>query len=83
MTFPSTYWSLAGERLLGAAGFRVRLRPVPRTLSSSCGSCLELLHAAAPSAAAAATRLGVIYDGIFTRTGQLVVAAPAGEGRAP
>ncbi|MGI6344618.1 MAG: DUF3343 domain-containing protein [Bacillota bacterium] len=42
ITFHSTYWALAAERVLQTAGFSCRLRPVPREFSSSCGVCVAV-----------------------------------------
>lgn len=41
-TFPSTFFALKAEKVLQAAGLKIRLIPVPRELSSLCGLALEL-----------------------------------------
>lgn len=38
----STSHALKGERLLNAAGIPNKLIPVPRHISSDCGSCLRV-----------------------------------------
>ncbi len=72
-TFPSTYWALTGERLLREQGFvAVKLRPVPRTLSSSCGICLELPLPLAEKVQEAIRSLKIDANGPFNRDGQLL-----------
>ncbi|MEW6243616.1 MAG: DUF3343 domain-containing protein [Bacillota bacterium] len=71
-TFPSTYWALTGECLLRERGFAVKLRPVPRTLSSSCGICLELPLALAAEVQEAVRLLGIDADGPFNHDGKPV-----------
>lgn len=39
ITFPSIYQALNFEKLLKKHNITVKLMPVPRELSSSCGSC--------------------------------------------
>lgn len=41
MTFHSTHHSLIFEKELKKRGFEVRLMPVPRQVSSSCGTAAE------------------------------------------
>ena len=44
-TFPSTRHAIAGEKALLAAGFSVKVMPMPEALSHQCGICLRLpLH---------------------------------------
>ena len=48
-TFFSHFGALRFERLCKAKGYTAQVRPVPRSLSSSCGSCVyftaaELAH---------------------------------------
>jgi hypothetical protein len=38
---PSTEHALVAEEVLHKAGFKVRLMPVPRSISSECGMCLR------------------------------------------
>jgi len=40
--FDSVHYVLRAEKMLQKAGFAVRVRPVPRRLSSDCGVCLLL-----------------------------------------
>jgi hypothetical protein len=40
----STSHALRAEKLLGSAGIGSKLIPVPRHLSSDCGSCLRILR---------------------------------------
>ena len=77
--FPSTYWALRGDKLLAEADMDVKLRPVPRELSSSCGICLEFSCGDARGVARALEDLGVDNDGLFSRTGARHTAA-AGDG---
>lgn len=39
--FPTTHDALKAEKHWPQSGHRGKLRPIPRTLSSSCGLCLE------------------------------------------
>lgn len=41
ITFPSTYYTLRAEAVLRDMDFHFRLEPVPRALSSSCGTALR------------------------------------------
>jgi len=41
ITFPITYFALRAESLFQGTAYRVKLVPVPRSLSSSCGAALE------------------------------------------
>lgn len=38
--FPSTHDALRAEKYWAQSGFSGKLRPIPRSLSSSCGLCL-------------------------------------------
>ena len=38
--FPSTHDALRAEKYWPQSGFAGKLRPIPRSLSSSCGLCL-------------------------------------------
>lgn len=38
--FPSTHDALRAEKYWPKSGFSGKLRPIPRSLSSSCGLCL-------------------------------------------
>ena len=40
----STSHALRAEKLFGGAGIRCKLIPVPRHLSSDCGSCLRIVQ---------------------------------------
>lgn len=40
----STSHALRAEKLFGSAGIRCKLIPVPRHLSSDCGSCLCIVQ---------------------------------------
>ncbi len=67
--FPSTYWALRGDKLLREAGLDVKLRPVPRELSSSCGICLEFNCETAAGVMRTLEDLDVVNDGLFARSG--------------
>jgi len=41
ITFHSTYYALKAEDIFKKSGVKVKLIPVPRSLSSNCGICLE------------------------------------------
>ena len=42
MTFHSTHHSLIFEKELKKRGFKIKLMPVPRQVSSSCGTAAEI-----------------------------------------
>lgn len=44
-TFFSHFGALRFERLCKAKGYAAQVRPVPRSLSSSCGSCVYFMSA--------------------------------------
>ncbi len=41
--FPSVHFALRAEKKAKEKGFRIKLIPVPRHLSSDCGVCLRFL----------------------------------------
>ena len=41
ITFPAVYYALKTEKHLNKSGFKVKLIPVPRQISSNCGIALE------------------------------------------
>jgi len=69
VTFSSTYWALRAERLLKDQGMPVTLRPVPRTMSSSCGICLEVEASRIQELVETSRGLGLQIDGIYTKDG--------------
>ena len=42
---PSTSYAIRGEKLLKQEGLSCRLIPVPRHISSDCGSCIRVQRA--------------------------------------
>ncbi len=44
ITFPSIHDALKAEKHCRKAGFKVKLIPVPRHISSNCGMALECLN---------------------------------------
>lgn len=81
--FPSTYWALRGDKLLAEAKMDVKLRPVPRELSSSCGICLEFSCETAVGVIRALEDLDVDHDGVFTRSGSQYTETHYGEDHQP
>lgn len=43
VTFHSHFCAISFQRSFKKAGADVRLMPIPRSLSSSCGTCVQLL----------------------------------------
>lgn len=41
LTFPTTYFALRSEAVLQETSFTFKLVPVPRSISSSCGTALR------------------------------------------
>ena len=41
ITFPTTYNAIRGEKILKDTPYSYRMVPVPRTISSSCGTALK------------------------------------------
>lgn len=64
-TFHSHYGALAFKRTLEKRGLAVQLRPVPRSLSSSCGTCGEF--EAEPGFLPPATPE---FDALYTSSGE-------------
>lgn len=60
---PSANHAIQGERALLGAGIPCRLIPVPRTLSSQCGVCLEVDRTDRAAAERILTSAGTKLDG--------------------
>lgn len=62
----STSHALRAENVLGKAGIPCKLIPVPRQLSSNCGSCIRILQVdkerAAPILTAAKVEIAGVHD---------------------
>jgi len=41
ITFPTTFYAIRAESLLKAEGIKFKMVPVPRSISSSCGTALR------------------------------------------
>lgn len=41
LTFPSTYYAIRAEKLLQKEAYSFKMVPVPRSISSSCGTALR------------------------------------------
>lgn len=65
VTFPSTFWALRAEKALTARGWRARLRPVPRALSSSCGLALEVRDSGREAIVAGLEEEKVRFEGVY------------------
>lgn len=60
----STGHALQAEKALQAAGIACKLIPVPRHLSSDCGSCLRILHTDKETAHALLEARGIEIQGL-------------------
>ncbi len=65
ITFPSTYHAIRADRLLSQSNLEHQMLPVPRVLSSSCGSALRLAPELWPSAAIILAENGVQVEGEY------------------
>ena len=70
VTFPSTFWALRAEKALLRRGFRARLRPVPRILSSSCGLALEVCETTEEDLASGLREEAIQFEGIYQLPGR-------------
>ncbi len=41
ITFPTTYYAIRAEKILSAEKYDFKMVPVPRSISSSCGTALK------------------------------------------
>lgn len=41
ITFPTTYFAIRAENLLKGSSYKFKMVPVPRSISSSCGTALR------------------------------------------
>lgn len=65
VTFVTVHQALKCENALGAAGVGVRLMPVPRKLSSSCGLCAEVADLDGPSLCAQLKAAGIEHEAVY------------------
>lgn len=65
VTFPSTFWALRAEKALAGRGFRARLRPVPRVLSSSCGLALEVCETTEEDLVRGLREEAIKFEGVY------------------
>lgn len=65
-TFPGTHAAIAAEKRLLAAGFTVRVMPLPEEIGAGCGICLRVDAADADCAADVLTQNGnKSYQGAY------------------
>ena len=67
---PSANHAVQGEQALDDAGIACRLIPVPRSLSSQCGVCLQVAAADRERAQAALSAAGTRLEGIHEDDGR-------------
>lgn len=67
MTFHTTYHALNFEKALKRDGVEVKLIPVPRDLSSSCGSAAQFYLRDKEKALALATEYNIELDELYER----------------
>ncbi len=60
----STSYALRAEKVLGRAGIRCKLIPVPRRLSSDCGVCVRIKRADQEAAIQALEAARVEMEGV-------------------
>ncbi|MBO8126434.1 MAG: DUF3343 domain-containing protein [Firmicutes bacterium] len=64
LTFYSTYFALTAEKVVRAAGLSGKLIPVPRQISTSCGTALRLEEAEVDTALQLLHGAGVEVSGV-------------------
>lgn len=62
--FPSTSGAIRAEKLALDSGFKVKLIPVPRQLSSDCGLCLRCSPADVEAIRSLLEISGVDFEGV-------------------
>ncbi|OPZ65132.1 MAG: hypothetical protein BWY85_00777 [Firmicutes bacterium ADurb.Bin506] len=65
VTFATVHQALKCENVLGTDGVGVRLMPVPRRLSSSCGLCAEIAGLDATALCARLEAAGIEYEAVY------------------
>lgn len=64
--FPSVHFALRAEKKAKEKGFKIKLIPVPRHLSSDCGVCLQFLWAEKEALSSFLEEEGIRIEGIYT-----------------
>lgn len=62
--FPSTGYAIQGERLLDEQGIVHRMIPVPRSIASTCGSCIRIKGSDSAAAQQILTTEGLSFERI-------------------
>lgn len=65
ITFPTTYFAIRAETLLKGKKYTIKMVPVPRSISSSCGTSLRCLESEAEKIRLCLQENKVIIDGIY------------------
>ncbi len=65
LTFPTTYFALRSEAVLQETALTFKLVPVPRSISSSCGTALRCTCADLASIKSALEKAAVEIEGCF------------------
>ncbi len=85
VTFVTVHQALKCESALGADGMSVRVMPVPRRLSSSCGLCAEVTDVEGARLCGLLGEHGIEYEAVYSMKAgcapELVAAAPNDESR--
>ncbi len=63
--FPSVHFALRAEKKAREKGFKIKLIPVPRYLSSDCGVCLRFLWTERETLSSFLEAEGVRIEGIY------------------
>ncbi len=61
-TFPTTYYALLGEKILKRNGMIFKMTPLPRSISSNCGTALRCSPADKDNVQEMLTAAGVIIE---------------------
>lgn len=80
LTFSTTYFALRSEAILRRTALAFKLVPVPRWISSSCGTALRCSCADLKAIREALARSGVETDGCYGPPETGGPGAPQGEG---
>ena len=73
-TFYSWNHAMRAEKVLKEAGFQVALIPVPRELSSNCGTCLRFKYAQRTEAQEVLDAFRVRFEAVYPYVPELEIA---------
>ncbi len=67
ITFPTTYYAIRAESLAKSEKFSIKMVPVPRNISSSCGTAMRCLEEEAEKINNFLQDNKVVIDGLYVQ----------------